>query len=197
MDIEKKIFQIAEEIKEFDAKINSLQELDYDKLHEYSKQIFLLKYKLQQLEAQSYLERKPDCEGEDIDLYVKNVHVIKEENPDQLCFFITKHNTKELVGTVDVRFKLLKSERYLGNIGAEIDKEYRGQRYSKKAFMLLRDIMLEHGLTKPIFTVRETNSSSIKSLENIGANRIEYVADAEEPYYIYEYNLIEENRKNK
>ena len=104
---------------------------------------------------------------------------------------------KKKIGTIDVRFKLLNSEKYLGNIGTNINKEYRGNRYACKAFKLLGDIMIEHGLTKPIFTVKEDNSSSIKSLNNIGAEKIEHVENADEPYYVYEYDLLESNKSRK
>jgi len=101
------------------------------------------------------------------------------------------------IGVIDIRFSLLKNEKYLGNIGANIDEEYRGKRYSKIAFILLRDVMLEHNLRKPLFTVKETNTSSLKSLDNIGAKQVEYVIDSEEPYYIYEYDLEENLPKGK
>lgn len=90
--------------------------------------------------------------------------------PDKYSYIITLHGTKDKIGVIDVRFSLLKSEKYLGNIRSNIKEEYRGNRYSKQAFILLTDIMLEHGLTKPIFTVRTTNATSLKSLDNI--NRI-------------------------
>lgn len=197
MNIEELIFQIYGEIKELENKINSLQDLDYDKLHEYTDSLYKLKRKLQNLENQSYLERKADIESADIDLYLKNLHDCKEQQPDKYSYIITLHGTKTKIGVIDVRFNLLESEKSFGNIGAYIAEDYRGNRYSKKAFLLLKDVMLEHNLRKPIFTVLTTNTSSIKSLAAIGAKRVELVDNETEPYYIYDYDLEHESINKK
>jgi len=197
MSIEEQIFEVANEITNLQNQIDNLQELDYEIIHRYTKLIFDQKLKLQRLENKAYLERQPDIESDKIDLYLKNIHDLKETSPDKYSYIITLHGTKTKIGVIDIRFSLLKSEKYLGNIGANIDEQYRGKRYSKLAFVLLRDVMLEHNLRKPVFTVKETNISSLKSLDNIGAKRIEYVTDSEEPYYIYEYDLEENLPKGK
>jgi len=197
MSIEEQIFEVANEITNLQNQIDNLQELDYEIIHRYTKLIFDQKLKLQRLENKAYLERQPDIESDKIDLYLKNIHDLKETSPDKYSYIITLHGTKTKIGVIDIRFSLLKNEKYLGNIGANIDEEYRGKRYSKIAFILLRDVMLEHNLRKPLFTVKETNTSSLKSLDNIGAKQVEYVIDSEEPYYIYEYDLEKNIPKGK
>lgn len=197
MSIEEQIFEVANEITNLQNQIDNLQELDYEIIHRYTKLIFDQKLKLQRLENKAYLERQPDIESDKIDLYLKNIHDLKETSPDKYSYIITLHGTKTKIGVIDIRFSLLKNEKYLGNIGANIDEEYRGKRYSKIAFILLRDVMLEHNLRKPLFTVKETNISSLKSLDNIGAKQVEYVIDSEEPYYIYEYDLEKNITKGK
>ena len=140
----------------------------------------------------------PDIESDTIDLYLSNIHEKFEEKPEQFKYIITLHGTKTKIGEIEVRFSLLESEKHFGNVGANIDSNYRGNRYSKIAFKLLKDVMLENGLKKPIFTVNINNNSSIKSLDAIGAKRIEKVNNDDESYYVYEYDLEkEESIKNK
>lgn len=196
MNIENEIFEIYDKINEIQSKIGSLEERNPDVLEKYSRMIFDLKRKMQRLEKDLYLYKEPDLVSDEIDLYVKNFHSLKDEAPDYLNYIIVEHGTKNKIGEMEIRFTLLKSEQHLGNIGAELKEEYRGKRYSKKAFTLLKDVMLERGLTKPIFTVKEHNISSIKSLDTIGANRIGTIKNEDDLYYVYEYDL-EDGPKNK
>lgn len=196
MNILEEIKQVTHELEEVRKKINELKELDHEVLDMYSRQIFNLKLELQKLEKQAYLESKPNIESEDIDLYIKNIHdTLTDNRPDRVTYLITLHGSKDVIGEMDVRYSLLSSEKYLGNIGANIKEEYRGKRYSKKAFNLLKDSLIENGLTKPIFTVREDNLSSINALKAIGAERIEHVTDCDSPYYVYEYDLDKDKGK--
>lgn len=170
---------------------NGQKELLDDKVFE----LFSLKKKLLLLEKTAYLEMEPSIVGEKIDLYLQNIHDMNDKDASVYKYYIALHGTKKIIGQIDARFKLLESELYLGNIGVHIDEEYRGKRYSKQAFLLLRDELLEHGVKKPIFTVKSDNQKSINSLSNIGAQKTgEFVHDGL-INYIYEYDL--ENGKNK
>lgn len=91
MNIEEQIFQVYNEIKVLENKIDSLQNLDYVTLHQYVDHLYQLKRKLQILENDSYLQRKPDIESADIDLYLKNLHDKNAEHPDQFSYIITLH----------------------------------------------------------------------------------------------------------
>lgn len=193
--MKEEIFRIAKEIEIIQNKINSISEEDYELVNEYSKELFNLKYKLQTLEKQYFLERNPEYSNDEIDLYIKNYHDLIIDNPDSLTYYITKHNSKELIGTTEVRFNLSEKDKYLGNMGANINPIYRGNRYSSKTVKLLKEPLVKRGLIKPIFTVEETNQSSIKSLINMGAEQIEYVSNTDKPYYVfeYDYNKQEDN----
>lgn len=189
MDIVNEIYQIATEINKLQEKLESINRTaeEGNQLFEKSVyELFMLKAKLQKLENNAYLKINPSLVGEEIDLYLKNIHNQLEQDPEKFEYIITIHDTKIVVGMIEVRFKLSESEKELGNIGANIKEEYRGKRYSKMAFQLLRDIMLEQGLRKPIFTVRPDNYSSIRSLNTIGAQLVE---DRNDSYYSYEYDL--------
>lgn len=195
MEIIKEISDIYKEIQNVENKIANMKAVDKDLLERYSYELFQLKLKMQKLENEAYLYIKPNYEDEEIDLYIKNIHDTFDNNPDNLSYIITLHGTKTKVGMINVRFSLLKSEEYLGNIGARINEEYRGRRYVKKAFVLLKDVLLERGLTKPIMTVNINNTSSIKAINAIGAKKVSMVEDVEEPYYIYEYDFLESRRE--
>lgn len=189
MDIVSEIYQIATEIKNLQEKIESINRKTEEGNQLFEKsvyELFILKAKLQKLENSVYLRMNPSVVGTEIDLYLKNIHNQLEQEPEKFEYIITIHDTKTVVGTIEVRFRLLESEKELGNIGANIKEEYRGKRYSKMAFELLHDTMLAHGLRKPIFTVRPDNYSSIRSLNAIGAKLIDEENDS---YYSYEYDL--------
>lgn len=186
----KKIEKLQQKLDTFDRRIEEENKLYEETIHE----IYLEKRNLQMLEQYFCLSMEPSIVGEEIDLYLYNIHVLLEENPETFHYNITIHDTKKVIGNIQVRFSSFDRNFELGNIGAEINKQYRGQRYAYKAFILLKDIMLEHGLVKPIFTVKVENTSSIKSLENMGAKQINLVDDS---YYVYEYDLEEDKRKNK
>ena len=143
MEIIDEIKKVTEEIELVENQINGMTEVDYDMLDDYSKQLFDLKVKLRKLEREAFLVLDPIHESDEIDLYVKNLHVtLIDEVPDSITYLITLHKTKNIIGEIDVRYSLLSSEKYLGNIGANIEPEYRGKRYAKKSFTLLKDTML-------------------------------------------------------
>lgn len=191
MNIVDEIYQISNKINELQEKLGGIDCLTEDGNRLFEKTVydlFCLKAKLQTLENKAYLEMNPSVVGKEIDLYLKNIHNQMEKSPEKFEYIITIHDEKTVVGMIEIRFKLLESEKEIGNIGANIKEEYRGKRYSKMAFELLRDTMLEHGLQKPIFTVKPDNYSSIRSLNAIGAKLIEN-EDNSDSYYSYEYDL--------
>lgn len=191
MNIVDEIYQISNKINELQEKLGVIDCLTEDGNRLFEKTVydlFCLKAKLQTLENKAYLEMNPSVVGKEIDLYLKNIHNQMEKSPEKFEYIITIHDEKTVVGMIEIRFKLLESEKEIGNIGANIKEEYRGKRYSKMAFELLRDTMLEHGLQKPIFTVKPDNYSSIRSLNAIGAKLIEN-EDNSDSYYSYEYDL--------
>lgn len=189
--MEDEIYNIYDEIKRVQERIENIDMYNNykEELSFYTHRLFSLKLALQRLEKDAYLSMEPSIVGEQIDLYIKNIHELREKNPSELKYLITLHGTKELIGSIDVRFNLLESEKYLGNIGANIDSNYRGKRYSKIAFIMLHDTMLEHGLTKPIFTVNINNNSSLHSVATIGTTKIGSDIRNGNEYYIYEYDI--------
>lgn len=193
--MEQEIFNLYDEIKKCINIIgNSSDNFEFQK--ENSDKLFRLKLQMQKLEKDLYKYKNADICGTDIDLYLTNIHNLKDNEIEKLNYVITLHDTKQIIGNIEVRLVLDDENRSLGNIGASIDPIYRGKRYSKQAFELLKDTLINYGLVEPIFTVRENNESSIKSLANIGAIMIGEDYDDEGKYFLFKFNLIE-NVKEK
>lgn len=186
MNIIDEINQLNNNIIEIRNKIetNTLTEEEFDTA---CRQIFKNKLKIQNIEKEIYKYKEPDIIGNEIDLYLANIHEL--ENKEKLKYLITIHNKKEYVGEMEIRLNINEANKNLGNIGAHLLPEYKGKRYSKQAFTLLKDVMLGNGLSKPIFTVRPDNIPSIKSLDNIGAKQVDKSYDDEGEYLSYEYDL--------
>lgn len=196
MGLINEIYYLADCIDKIQLEIEKLYEInDQVQLDNKMHELFTLKSRLTYLEKNAYLELSPTIESDLIDLYLINIHEAKNDNPEIFKYNITLHNTKKIIGNIELRFNLLINELYLGNLGAYIDNEYRGMRISKQAFLLLKDTMLERGVRKPIFTVKSDNEKSIKSLSNIGAKyKDEFIHDGT-IYYSYEYDLENDKRK--
>lgn len=196
MELITEIYNTADSIDEIQKSLELLYEKNNTaELDNKIRELFTLKKKLLDLEKKAYLEMPPTTVGQAVDLYLINIHDTRDNNPDGFKYNVTLHDTKTVIGEVEVRFKMLESELYLGNYGAYIKDEYKGKRYSKQAFIMLRDVLLEHGISKPIFTVRNDNEKSIKALANIGATRIGNFMHDEIDHYIYEYDLEKKNSK--
>jgi len=92
----------------------------------------------------------------------------------------------EPIGTI--RLRVGDTERvvkYAGNIGYEIDEEYRGRRFAAKACNLLKRVALDHGMKTCWITCRPDNLSSRRTCEIIGATFVEIV-DIPEDYDMYQ-----------
>jgi predicted acetyltransferase len=92
----------------------------------------------------------------------------------------------EPIGTI--RLRVGDTERvvkYAGNIGYEMNEEYRGHRFAAKACNLLKRVALEHGMKTCWITCRPDNLSSRRTCEIIGATFVEIV-DIPEDYNMYQ-----------
>ena len=198
MDKISEIRDIYEKQELLQQKITKLYEIkaSQEELNQAIYQLYLLKATLSRLERDAYLEMDPTISGNRIDLYLKKVHMSFEENPSEFECLITLHNTKKVIGEIQIRFYAF--QKYLGNIGANIQEEYRGNHYVKDAYILLHDVMLERGLTRPVFTVKTSNISSIHCIQSLGAYLVGEGKFEDKSYYIYEDNLEKEkDKRNK
>ncbi len=92
------------------------------------------------------------------------------------------------VGKISIRIGSNYHSYYNGNIGYEIDKEYRGNNYSYKACKLVLQVAKVHGMNELILTCDESNVASYKTIEKLGAELIEIVKPPED-YFAYRENM--------
>lgn len=92
------------------------------------------------------------------------------------------------VGKISVRIGNNYHSYYNGNIGYEIDKEYRGNNYAYKACKLVLQVAKAHSMNDLILTCDESNISSYKTIEKLGANLIEIVKPPKD-YFAYREDM--------
>lgn len=114
----------------------------------------------------------------------------KYQGDDELLpfyyFDIYVNNTA--VGKISIRIGSNYHSYYNGNVGYEIDKEYRGKNYSYKACTLVLQIAKAHSMNELILTCDESNIASYKTIEKLGAELIEIVKPPED-YFAYRENM--------
>ncbi|MDE7299444.1 MAG: GNAT family N-acetyltransferase [Lachnospiraceae bacterium] len=96
------------------------------------------------------------------------------------------------VGKISIRIGSNYHSYYNGNIGYEIDEEYRGNHYAFKACKLVLQVARAHGMRELILTCDASNMASRKTIEKLGAKLIETIKPPED-YFAY-YDEIEEKR---
>lgn len=92
------------------------------------------------------------------------------------------------VGKIRVRIGNNYHSYYNGNIGYEIDKEYRGNNYAYNACKLVLQVAKAHGMNELILTCDESNIASYKTIEKLGADLIEIVKPPED-YFAYREDM--------
>ncbi len=93
-----------------------------------------------------------------------------------------------VVGKISIRIGNNYHSYYNGNIGYEIDKEYRGNNYSYKACKLVFQVAKAHGMNELILACDESNIASYKTIEKLGAELIETVKPPKD-YFAYRENM--------
>ena len=93
-----------------------------------------------------------------------------------------------VVGKISIRIGNNYHSYYNGNIGYEIDKEYRGNNYAYKACKLVLQVAKAHGMGELVLTCDESNIASYKTIEKLGAELIEIIKPPED-YFAYRENM--------
>lgn len=93
-----------------------------------------------------------------------------------------------VVGKISIRIGNNYHSYYNGNIGYEIDNEYRGNNYSYKACKLVFQVAKAHGMNKLILTCDENNIASYKTIEKLGAELLEIVKPPKD-YFAYREDM--------
>ena len=92
------------------------------------------------------------------------------------------------VGKISVRIGSNYHSYYNGNIGYEIDKEYRGNNYAYNACKLVLQVAKAHCMNELILACDENNIASYKTIEKLGAKLIETVKPPKN-YFAYRENM--------
>lgn len=93
------------------------------------------------------------------------------------------------VGKISFRIGHNYHSYYNGNIGYEVDEEYRGHHYSLLACQLVLKVAQYHKMDKIYLTCDYDNVASYKTIEKLGAKLIEEVLPPKD--YIYYNEKIE------
>ena len=94
----------------------------------------------------------------------------------------------ETVGKISIRIGSNYHSYFNGNIGYEIDENFRGNNYALKACKLVLQVAKAHGMNELILTCDESNIASYKTIENLGAQLIEIIKPPKD-YFAYRENM--------
>ena len=123
-----------------------------------------LKVNAQEIDKIILLTKLPVASSDRIDL-----RVIGNEICNQYYIFL--HGTDICVGKIDYRGYHIQST--LGDIGYEINEEYRGNNYSYEALLLLSNLLSENGIDSFVITSNKNNIPSVKIIEKYGGLLLE------------------------
>lgn len=122
-------------------------------------------------------------EGENIELRLIDTY---EGEDGALPFYwwdIILKSNNVTVGKISFRIGHNYHSYYNGNIGYEIDEEYRGNHYALLACQLMLKVARYHEMDKIYLSCDYDNVASYKTIEKLGANLVEEVLPPKD--YIY------------
>ena len=96
------------------------------------------------------------------------------------------------IGKISFRIGHNYHSYYNGNIGYEIDEEYRGNHYALLACQLVLKVAQHHKMDKIYLACDYDNVASYKTIEKLGADLLEIVIPPED--YIFYYEEMETQR---
>lgn len=130
------------------------------------------------------------------DFFIINGKAIKLELIDtydgsdsELPFYwwnIVLNNNNIKVGKISFRIGNNYHSYYNGNIGYEVDKEYRGNHYALKACKLVLKVAKYYNMDKIYLTCDFDNIASSKTIEKLGAKYLEEVKPPKDYVFYYE-----------
>ncbi|HHU23655.1 MAG: GNAT family N-acetyltransferase [Bacilli bacterium] len=110
-----------------------------------------------------------------------------EELPYYYYDIYLKSEAKQ-IGKISIRIGHNKHSYYNGNIGYEINENYRGKKYSLEACSLVLQVAKHHNMDYLYLTSDESNIPSQKIIEYLGANYIETIKPPKD--YIFYHDGI-------
>ena len=110
-------------------------------------------------------------------------------NDKELPFYwwnIISKSRKVNVGKISFRIGNNYHSYYNGNIGYEVDEEYRGNQYALQACRIMPDVAKYYGMDNIYLTCAFDNVASYKTIEKLGAKLLEEVQPPEDYVFYYE-----------
>ncbi len=92
------------------------------------------------------------------------------------------------IGRISMRIGNNFHSYYNGNIGYEIEENFRGKNYALKACKLVLPIAKSHGMNEIFLTCDENNIPSYKTIEKLGGELLEIVRPPKN-YFAYRENM--------
>ena len=91
-------------------------------------------------------------------------------------FSIMINDSSLKIGHLHIRLEVTQDiELYSGQIGYEVDPDFRGSNYAYKACLLVTGLLMRHGFSHIFITCSPDNTPSKKIIEKLGAQFIETV----------------------
>lgn len=109
-------------------------------------------------------------------------------NTSELPFYwyeIILNPINKPIGKISIRIGHNSNSYYNGNIGYEIDKEYRGHSYAFLACKMILTVAKHHNMDKINLTCNYNNIASYKTIEKLGAQLIEIVTPPKDYAFYY------------
>ncbi len=88
-------------------------------------------------------------------------------------FQIVRVGDEQAVGEADLRLGYVRNLYFGGNIGYSVSEAYRGNRYAKKAVMLLLELARRHNMPYVIISCAPDNIASVRTIEAAGGRLME------------------------
>lgn len=124
--------------------------------------------------------------GDTVDLKLIEFHQGNDVEIPYYWYEIIAKTLNKPVGKISIRIGENYHSFYNGNIGYEVDEEYRGQGYSYQAAKQVLPVAKEYGMKYIYLTCDEDNVASYKIIEKLGAELMEKVVPPEDYFGYYE-----------
>lgn len=131
-------------------------------------------------------------DSEKISLKIIDTYFNKDGDLPFYYWDIVLKSINKSIGKISFRIGSNYHSYFNGNIGYEIDEEYRGHNYAALACKLLFDVARYHKMKSFFITCDVDNIASYKTIEKIGGKLVEIVLPPKD--YIYYFEGILEHR---
>lgn len=184
---------IAEIESDIEVLYNKIEELEntivgisnYSEVYE---EIFVLKKRITDLKRKIIITKGPTYTNGKLNLYLDDGSIESEEE----IYKIALVDTENWIGTIRVTHVI--HDYLLANIGYELIKEARGNGYMIQALEILRQPLIDKGLSKPVLSVDPENIPSVRTIEKFGGKKINI---GDKWFDTYEVDLTDESHKIK